>query len=67
MTSLPEERFILKGGNPNQLIEKGLYFFSWEKTRKKGKSSLSPLFLIELSSKKRDKKNEIRNTDRGSS
>jgi hypothetical protein len=36
MTSLPEERFILKGGNPNQLIEKGLYFFSWEKTRKKG-------------------------------
>jgi hypothetical protein len=38
MTSLPEQRFILKGENPNQWIEKGLYFFSWEKTRKKGKS-----------------------------
>jgi hypothetical protein len=36
MTSFPEERFILKGENPNQRIEKGLYFFSWEKTRKKG-------------------------------
>jgi len=38
MTSLPEERFILMGENPNQWIEKGLYFFSWEKTRKKAQA-----------------------------
>jgi hypothetical protein len=35
MTSLSEERFVMKEENPNQWIDKGLYFFSWEKTRKK--------------------------------
>jgi len=34
MTSSPEERFVMKEENPNQWIDKGLYFFSWEKTRK---------------------------------
>lgn len=34
MTSSPEERFVMKQENPNQWIDKGLYFFSWEKTRK---------------------------------
>ncbi len=38
MTSLPEERFIMKEENPNQWIDKGLYFFSWEKTRKKAQA-----------------------------
>jgi len=38
MTSLPEERFILKGDNPNQWIDRGLYFFWWEKTRKKAQA-----------------------------
>ncbi len=41
MTSLPEERFVMKEENPNQWIDKGLYFFSWEKTRKKGQASFS--------------------------
>jgi hypothetical protein len=31
---LLEERFVLKEESPNQRIDKGLYFFSWEKTRK---------------------------------
>jgi hypothetical protein len=35
MTSLSEERFVMKEENPNQWIDKGLYFFPWEKTRKK--------------------------------
>jgi hypothetical protein len=34
LTSLPEERFVLKEESPNQRIDKGLYFFSWEKTRR---------------------------------
>jgi len=38
MTSLPEERFVMKEENPNQWIDKGLYFFSWEKTRKKAQA-----------------------------
>jgi len=42
MTSLPEERFVLKEENPNQWIDKGLYFFSWEKTRKKEKRGQAP-------------------------
>jgi hypothetical protein len=44
MTSLPEERFVLKEENPNQWIDKGLYFFSWEKTRKKGTFPKVPSF-----------------------
>ena len=38
MTSLSEERFVMKEENPNQWIDKGLYFFSWEKTRKKAQA-----------------------------
>ncbi len=40
MTSLPEERFVMKEENPNHWIDKGLYFFSWEKTRKKAQAIL---------------------------
>lgn len=46
MTSLPEERFVMKEENPNQWIDKGLYFFSWEKTRKKGTVIFFPLFSV---------------------
>jgi hypothetical protein len=28
----------MKEENPNQWIDKGLYFFSWEKTRKKAQA-----------------------------
>ncbi len=48
MTSLPEERFVMKEENPTQWIDKGLYFFSWEKTRKKGtegKMGPGPIYL----------------------
>jgi len=46
MTSLPEERFVLKEENPNQWIDKGLYFFSWEKTRKKEKRGQAPFSVF---------------------
>jgi hypothetical protein len=44
MTSLPEEQFVMKEENPNQWIDKELYFFSWEKTRKKGTFPKVPSF-----------------------
>ena len=48
MTSLPEERFVLKEENPNQWIEKGLYFFSWEKTRKKETGPIFCCYVLKL-------------------
>jgi len=63
MPAQPFSRFFHHIAFAKRFYWDGPLFFPLLSSRK---SSLSPFFLIELSSKKRDKKNELRNASCGS-